>query len=1041
MKRPWILISYCLLSGGSGWLWLLFLPSPPTSLPIIVLFSLIALLIDILGFRTPPGDPHSLVGIILLTAALTLSPATGALIAALEGLAFGMLLPFIYGRPRTFYSLVARPILRSGTRTLGILGGATLAGWLMVEQQTDLGALILLLYMIAGYSTTLLLGRAGREYLQGGWPAVQTWWRASWRLNLSAEIAPLPLALLGAAVYNQLGVGYFILTSVAMIISSASLRHTAHNVQTQRRSLHELALLNEISRAIIRSELDIDALCELIYREASKVVDTASFHLGLFDGSNFTLMIRVQDRVRLPPLTVSLEPDAGIIGWMRQTGRALLVEDFALEMAQLPAHPRYQSDRPPRSGIYVPLISGETVIGSISIQSYRPRTFTTNDLRLLSLIADQSAVAVTRARTFHETRQRVNQLQAIHEISEHITAILDLDQLLPTVVRRIHERFGYHPVYIFTIEPGQDEITFRAVTTREDEPALVPRTELRIGQGLVGSAAASGQPVLVGDVRADPRYIDDHSTTRSELAVPLHIGDQIIGVLDIQSAELDDFDADDLFVMRTLADQIAIAIDSANSYTAQQEEAWVLNALLQIAENIGRTSTIEELLPTMVRLPPLLVGCDRCYCLLWSPECTGFILQDAYGLSRAQRSELIGRCLLPDKTPLLARLCTELQPLHINAAQTRSTDCPDIISTTGSGTLDVLPLMARASLIGALILDYTQPDRPLNPRHQALYRGAIGQMAHALESVLLSREAAATAYLEQELRVAREIQTTLLPATLPQLPGWQLAADWRSARLVGGDFYDFWWLTNKNTLREPTNTEQAEPSPSTHPSARLGFVIADVSDKGVPAAMFMALARSLVRAAALDGSSPARALERANRWIARDSESGMFVTIFYAILDTVSGQMHYTCAGHNPPLIYQSATRNLVELTTPGIALGAIEEVQLQEATVTMEPDDLLICYTDGLTEAINAGGEPFGVSRLRDMIVTHHDLHAQALLNHMIDSLHAFTDGQAPFDDVTLVIVRRTAADLPHSSGYTMSGTEGISGGIVSSPFRLRQM
>lgn len=191
--------------------------------------------------------------------------------------------------------------------------------------------------------------------------------------------------------------------------------------------------------------------------------------------------------------------------------------------------------------------------------------------------------------------------------------------------------------------------------------------------------------------------------------------------------------------------------------------------------------------------------------------------------------------------------------------------------------------------------------------------------------------------------------------------------------------------------------------------------------------MFMALARSLVRAAALDGSPPARALERANRWIARDSESGMFVTIFYAILDTVSGQMRYTCAGHNPPLIYQSATRSLVELTTPGIALGAIEEVQLQEATVTLAPDDLLICYTDGLTEAINTAGEPFGVSRLRDIIVTHHDLHTQALLNHMIDRLHTFTDGQAPFDDVTLVIVRRTTADVPHSSECTLSGTGGI--------------
>lgn len=1020
MRRAWAVSLYCLVVGGSGWCWLLLTPLPAVPLVGLLLFGLVALLIDSLGFRLPPGDPHSLVGVILLAAALALGPPAGALIAASEGLLFGLLLPLIYGFPRNFSTLVNRPLLRSGLRVIGILSGVALASQVTTSAEGSDAAAFLLFSMILTYSSLLQLGRVGREYLQGGWIGVQTWWRTAWRLALSAEIVPLPLAALIAAIYTRLGAGYFLLASASLIAASAAVRRTGQRLQTQRRSVRELALLNEVSRAIIRSEQDVTALCELIYRETSKIVDTSSFHLGLFEGSHFTLIIRVQDRIRLPPLTVDLAGDDGLIGWMRQTGRALLVEDFVQEMERLPARPRYQSEHPPRAGIYVPLIAGERVIGSLSIQSYQPGAFNANDLRLLSLIADQAAVAITRARAFAETRQRANQLQAIHQVSEHITAILDLDELLPAVVQLIRAYFHYHPVHIFTTASDSNIITFRASTAQGPNLERLRALDLRTGKGLVGSAVASGQPVLVDDVRNDPRYIDDNLETRSELAVPLRVGEHILGVLDVQSAQPDDFDDDDLFIMRTLADQIAIAIDSANSYAAQQEEAWILNALFQVSENIGRATTLDELLPTLVRLLPLLVGCERCYCLLWDRGENCFKLMAAYGLPPAQRTELLGQCITLDAAPLLERMRRELRPVQLRHARNYPNELPHIILAASSGTLDILSLLARASLIGVLIIDYDALDRPTNPRQSTLYSGAIGQIARALESVLLSDEAAEAQRMEQELRVAREIQTSLLPAAPPHLPGWEIAADWRSARLVGGDFYDFWQLvqTRTNDERQTTNevpqTEDEAPRTSdeapraTPQPPTLGFVIADVSDKGVPAALFMALSRSLVRAAALDGSPPAHALERANRWITRDSESGMFVTLFYALLETATGTLRYTCAGHNPPLLYRPATRTFEELWTPGIALGVLEEIQLQEATVTLAPGDLLVCYTDGVTEAINEAIEPFDKARLCEVIARHHTASASELVTAITTAVASFTRGQVPFDDITLVVIKR---------------------------------
>lgn len=1076
MSRERLLLLYCLLVGGAGWVWLTLTPQPATPLRALLLFGALALAVDTLSFRIPPTDAHSLGGVVIFTATLALGPAAGALVAATEGFLSGALLPFVYRRPRTTYLLVARPFLRGGIRAAAILGGAALAGLITGAPQLDpasLNPIALLVATIVSYAVLVQLGRFGREALQGGRSGVSTWWRSTWRLFLGVELLPLPLALLGAAIYTELSAGLFFLAGVALIAAAAVVRRATLNLQTQRRSVRELAQLNEVSRAIIRSELDVEALCELIYREASKIVDTSSFHLGLFRGDQYTLTVRVQDRVRMPQLSVNLEANDGIIGWIRQTGKALLVEDFAQEMARLPARPRYQSERPPRSGIYVPLIAGDDVIGSISVQSYQPAAFDANDLRLLSLIADQAAVAITRARAFNEARLRARQLQAIHEVSERVTAILNLDELLPSVVRLIREHFSYHPVQIFTTEPDDDRILFRASTATGEHLDRMLALPIRVGQGVVGSAVADAAPVLVGDVQRDPRYIRDSLSTRSELAVPLRIGEVVIGVLDVQSDTIDDFDADDLFVMRTLADQIAVAIDSANSYTAQQEEAWTLNALLQVAQNIGQASTLPDLLSTVVRLPPLLLGCDRCYCLLWQREDAAFALLAAHGVPAELRAKLVGTAFPLSEAPLLAHLVQTVNPdvppapEQLDAAQEHVAAWPGLIAAAGSGALIALPIVARGSLLGALILDFNRPGVRLNMRQAGLCTGTAAQVAGALESLLLAEEADEAARLDQELRVAREIQTALLPAHPPAIPGWQIDATWRSARLVGGDFYDFWRVRRKAEVRtqnpEPRiqnlepRTGNPEPGtqhsalssqlsalpptlpggPILHPAAEdpadrsaerppgagpaspltphpesLGLVIADVSDKGVPAAMFMAMSRSLVRAAALDGSAPATAMERANRWITRDSESGMFVTLFYALLETDSGRLCFTSAGHNPPLHFHAAAGRIDDLRTPGIALGVLEEIHLHEAEVTIAPGDVLVCYTDGVTEAIDEAEEEFGVERLRAIIANHRHESATTIMRAIIDAVDRHSHGQPPFDDVTLVVVKRESVE-----------------------------
>jgi PAS domain S-box-containing protein len=326
-----------------------------------------------------------------------------------------------------------------------------------------------------------------------------------------------------------------------------------------------------------------------------------------------------------------------------------------------------------------------------------------------------------------------------------------------------------------------------------------------------------------------------------------------------------------------------------------------------------------------------------------------------------------------ERRPLLANLILmpgeEVERRYDTVIRDGDTLVVDIyIPTLGNGTY----LWAKAS--------------PLYDDHGAI-TGAIETVRDITERRLAEERLARA---NAELQIAAEIQQSFLPDSIPPIEGFDIAARSLMAKEVGGDFFDV----------IPFEVMSMEDE-------TFGLLIADVSGKGIPAALFMALSRIVVRVNALWHRDPAVALHHANNFITHDSKTGMFVTLFYGILSARERTLTYVNAGHNPPLVYRRVDGSFEELTRTGLFLGGMEDQGYTSATTTIGADDVVVLYTDGITEANNLAEEMYGVERLRAVIRRHAGLPASGIVERIIADVTSFAVDMPQFDDITLMVIK----------------------------------
>lgn len=480
---------------------------------------------------------------------------------------------------------------------------------------------------------------------------------------------------------------------------------------------------------------------------------------------------------------------------------------------------------------------------------------------------------------------------------------------------------------------------------------------------------------------------------RHELAVhasaPLRAGDEILGILNVAAPDWESFSEEALILLANVGSQIGIALERARLFEMLKEQRIHEQAvLLDLSNQLLSRPKLEELMAYLVEEVPRLLGVDACAILLPDEDdpsqlvfsaASGWIDNPVTSQRCVPASERSGSgWVMLNQEPLLIEDFENGDPTPWNAPW---------FYNEGFRGQTVVPLIVESRSIGTLIINSRTPRR-LSDDELNLLQLMANQAAIAIENARLHQEEIKRQRMEDELAVGQQIQLSLLPNGHPEADGWDFASIYQPSQLVGGDFYDFFQLAG-------------DPN-------QLGLVIADVSGKGVPAALFMALSRSIIRTKSMSGRHPAGVLRRANTLIYKDTRSKLFLTAFYATLDLQSGWMAYSNAGHNYPMWLRAETGKVTELVARGTIMGAFEQIDLEESEIDIAPGDMIIFYTDGVTEAMNAKEELFGEERLQSVIEARPHAGAQEMLDAIVAAVNEYTDETPQADDFTIFIVKR---------------------------------
>ncbi len=614
------------------------------------------------------------------------------------------------------------------------------------------------------------------------------------------------------------------------------------------------------------------------------------------------------------------------------------------------------------------------------------------------------------------------QLDFLLRLADALNTTLDLNTLLHRVADLVRAVIDYRIFAILLINDRTHELWMRFQTGHTPD---VERIRIKLGRGISGQAALQRKSILVEDVTKVENYINANPNVLSELAVPLIVKNRVIGVLDLQSEAPAFFTADHQRLLELTASRVAIAVENARLYTRVSRQAQTLTVLHEISREITSILDPDDLLERIGSLLKRVIDFQMFTILLWNERTEQFEhrFSTRYGerVTR-QRSVALGQGLIgtaaADRAPVLSPDVRKDPRYLAENPETRS-------EVTA-------PLIYKGKVIGVIDLEHTRVNY-YNEDHQRTLTTLASQIAISIANArLYQRIHEEEQRMERDLDMAHEVQLRLMPQSVPQPANAEIACSFSPARSIGGDLYDFLdyspaavpeeplpatpWASAFSG-QEPGAGSKAVPSPL---GTRTLIVLGDVSGKAAPAALYAALVSGVLRSLAPQRLAPGLLLSALNGQLQERKLDGQYVTMLIALWDGRQRTLQVANAGsvqplvltrHPPPDRPPSFTNALDVHTIPvtGFPLGMFAQADYEEMQIQLTPGDLVVFYSDGITDAVNSRGDQYGEERLCTLL-NHHPTaatSAQASVDAILEAVMTHQSGTPHFDDETIVSLR----------------------------------
>lgn len=570
-------------------------------------------------------------------------------------------------------------------------------------------------------------------------------------------------------------------------------------------------------------------------------------------------------------------------------------------------------------------------------------------------------------------RERSELLDFLLEVATLTSETLELDELLANVAEIVRRVIPYDLFAILLYNDRRKDLRIRYAVGHREE--VVRNLSLTLGEGVVGVAAESRQPVLVADVTSDPRYLTTSDQVRSELSVPMIARHRLVGIIDVQSVRVGSFKVYDRTMLSLIAGRVAAAIDNAQLYRRAERQYRTIRTLSRISNEFSSILDIDELLSKIASSIHGLINYDAFSILL---------IDYAQKVLRHRFSNRLDQRVNLDNIPLgkgitgAAAAAREVIRVHDT-----TTDPRYIASHPGIRSEIAVPLILRDHVIGVLNLE-SERIGYFTEDHARTLSLLAPSVSIAVENARLYNEIGEREKrMQDDLKAAFELQTVLLPSEAPPVPGLEIAIGLRPAREISGDLYDFF----------------------EHPDSHFSIAFGDSSGKGAAAALYGAMVNGRMRSLAARRRSPAELLKALNDALMQRKVEGRYVTLLIALWHAHTRTLTMANAGSSPPMICREG--EILKVQVEGVPLGLLPDREYEEVSFQAHEGDLIILSSDGVFDHISPGGEEYGRSGLGRVVRQCCDCPPRKIIEHVFADLDRFNTER--FDDQTLIVMRVT--------------------------------